>query len=431
MIANTSDFAGDSSSFSGNDSIRTAFIDENICGEGATCIVYSMNLQGLHVVIKRLKEDFIDNPVHRAAFRKEYQIGQQLKHDSLPVYRELRDDLNEVYIVMDYIDGVSLSDFLSTDDGYRYFSSVTNMRRFLTELVSVVSYLHRKGVIHCDIKPDNIMLRHSDRGLMLIDLDKAYSDVLDKTSGGTSGFSDLLDLGEKPKVQKDFVAIGKVLDFIAEHTPNFPQRSFKHFRKECNRPDISSEKLLSALNPHSHKGLLIAVSIFTIFLLSGVLVYLSRNESPSGINGESQEFTIRESSDSFISNTTVIETPEIVLPTQHSQPAVKQIIISDFDSKMADFIQEAQRYLSDLSSATLTDRQIRDMMSKIVESYTSKYHIIQTDYKAAYAESDGIDIELAVARASEKSRASGLLQKFTLAASDTIKTRHPESYSEN
>lgn len=286
MIINScsSDFSGDSSAFSGNESIRSGFTDENICGEGATCVVYQMNLQGLHVAVKRLRDEYLDEPIHRAAFRKEFNIGRQLKHDALPTYRELNEDGDEIYIVMDFIDGVSLSKFIATEEGQRFFSSSENVRRFLLELVGVVGYLHRKGVIHCDIKPDNIMLRHSDRGLMLIDLDKAYSDTLDRTSGGTYGFSDLLESGEKPTAAKDFAAIGKVIDFIAANSSRFPVSVFKRFRDECNNPYTSVEKLCETLQPRSHRGLWIVGIMLISCIIIGIGLLVYRNVSKNAHN---------------------------------------------------------------------------------------------------------------------------------------------------
>lgn len=72
------------------------FTPENICGEGATSVVYHMRLDGLRVAVKRLKAEQRGNPTCVAAYRKEYIIGRVLKHDSLPLYRELRADEDEV-----------------------------------------------------------------------------------------------------------------------------------------------------------------------------------------------------------------------------------------------------------------------------------------------------------------------------------------------
>lgn len=60
----------------------------------------------------------------------------------------------------------------------------------------------------------------------------------------------------------------------------------------------------------------------------------------------------------------------------------------------------------------------------MAESYTTKYQFILAAYKSKNPDMSGIDVELAVARASERSKATALLQQFTQAASDTLTGRH-------
>lgn len=412
------------------------FTDERICGKGATCVVYQMINDGIHVAVKRLLKEYLCEPTHIAGFRKEYNIGKQLKHDALPVYRYLKDEPEEVYIVMEYIDGTPVSEFAVSEEGIRYFSSPDNVRRFLTQLVDVVGYLHRKGVIHCDIKPANIMMRHTDRHLILIDLDKAYSDSLDRSTGGTRGFSDLLNKDKKPTVQKDFTAIGKVLDFIAECTPHFPRRQFKRFRKECDNPTTTPEQLLAALRPQSRKPLWASVGILCLLILSGIGYTLYRSSLDKATpktepKTESSAIpSLAEESEKEPSDAPSKASKEMEASSQSTQSPTsaqdgRQIRIADFDSRMSDFIQETGKSLELLSTGSLTDRQIRTMISKATESYTSAYSSILSDYKAEYPDADGIDVELAVARASEKSRAAKLLERITSTARDTIVARHP------
>lgn len=429
MVINSSDsdYTGNSSDFSENPSIPAGFTDKNICGRGATCIVYGMQIQGLHVAVKRLLKEKIDEPTCRKAFRKEYRIGCQLKHDALPVYRDFKDEPKEAYIVMDYIDGASVSQFVLSDEGSRYFSSPDNVKRFLSESVGVVGYLHRKGVIHCDIKPANIMMRHTDRGVMLIDFDKAYSDTLDSSTGGTTGFSDLLKKGENPTVQKDFVAIGRTLDHIAECTPHFPRRQFRRFRRECDNPDTTAEKLMAVLRPQSNKAFWIGGVLLCLCITAGIGYFMYRDSSDSERIEESATQPIELTPDTAIDKKSKVDTPEIIIPSKPLTQESRRIIIKDFDIQMADFIREAQKSLDNLSTGTATDRQISDMMSNIIEAYTSGYNALLNDYKSDYPGVDGIDVELAVARASEKSLAAKLLLQFTQAARDTTEFRHPES----
>ncbi len=410
----SSEFSGDSSGFLGDESIRGGFTEGNVCGEGASCVVYHMNLQGLHLAVKRLREVWRDDPLYRASFRKEFLIGRGLKHDALPIYREFSDGPDEVYIVMDFIDGYSLSGFVCSEEGQLFFRSKENVERFLRELVNVVGYLHRKGVIHCDIKPDNLLLRHTDRGLMLIDFDKAYCDTFDRTSGGTPGFSDLLTIGDRPTSATDFLAIGKVFDYLVENVAGFPVRRFKHFRRECDRPDASVEKLAAALKLRSCGRALVLVVLFAII---GFFAYKILPDMSSEVTEEK------------FPDTVLIKSKELVLPEAMVAPeSAVPVVIADFDKKMAEFSQEAQTSLDELNSGALTDEQIRNKMSEMVETYTAEYHAILTEYKAGHPEDDGINVELAVARAAENSRAFALLQAFTRAAGDTIKARHPGSY---
>lgn len=420
-----SGFIEESSASTENESITAAFTDANICGEGATCLVYQMNLQGLHVAVKRLRSEYFGYPTHEAAFSKEYNIGRQLKHDGLPVYRDMREDDNNVYIIMDFVDGKSVRELLATEEGRRYFRKPENVRRFLSELVGVVGYLHRKGIIHCDIKPDNIMLRHSDMGVMLIDLDKAYSDTLDTTHGGTSEFSHPVKSGEKPTARKDFTAIGKVVDYIAENTPHFPGRKFRCLRRECDNLETTSEKLIAALRPKSCAGIRMIMVVICISIIAGIGYYLAapRNTSEETVAKELQIAPV---------DSVKVEQEHIANPDgQQVLHKERIIVINDFDSRMEKFITQTQGFIADLSLGAVSDREISDMVSDVVESYTSAYSALLTEYKKEHPEAAGIDVELALARASEKSRALSIMQLFTQAARDSIVARNPESHMDD
>lgn len=441
MIINSkpSDFTDADSEFIENESIISGFIDKNLCGEGATCLVYQMQLQGLNVAVKRLKKEYLNEPVHNAAFRKEFEIGRQLKHDALPLYRELQAGADELYIVMDFIDGLTLHEFLSADEGKRYFKSPDNVRRFFYELVSAIGYLHRKSVIHCDIKAANVMLRHSDRAVMLIDLDKAYCDTMTTTHGGSAGASDPLRRGEKPTVRKDFAAIGKLLDYIESNTPGFPKRRFRRFRKKCGNAAITSEKLLDNLRPHPSVMPWLAALAISLCVISAIAFFIFRPSLKSPGN-ETIEKTINlhdtlntrpdephyEISDEGVEPLVFTDDSRSIAA---SKPADNgQIVINDFDSRMTEFIKEAQENLEILSKGTSSDNQLMQMLYKTSDSYRNKYRALRTEYKSLYAEADGIDVEMALARAAEKSKASAMLQQITQATRDTIMRRNPEAY---
>lgn len=428
-ISVPSGFGSDFSERSDNTVIK-GFSDDKICGEGASCLVYRMRLGGLLVAVKRLRPEYCTNPAFVASYRKEFQIGQKLKHDALPVYREFHEDLEDVYIIMDYVDGISILDFLQTDEGKVYFSSQSNVRRFLTEILNVIAYLHRSGVIHCDIKPSNIMLRHSDRGVMLLDLDKSYSDTLDRTHGGTLTVSNPLTEGNKPTAQKDYAAIGRLLEIFEGSVPDFPKRKFRRFHMQCSQDNNSPEILIDAIKKPSRSK----------YWFLGIFVCLVASF------GFLRWFDISDVTDPQIESTSSVKDTVIVINNIHDSalpvnnfPAEREsnnkvmpiaVTVEDFDMKMSEFTHNLDENMQSLRSGNISDGTIRELMRETVEKYTSRYGELLSNYKETNPEMPSLEVELALAQASEKSNASRLLHQFTQTAVDTLRKRHPELYDD-
>lgn len=429
-IYSSSDF-GSGFSNESSDPVAAGFKEYNICGEGASCIVYRMNLDGLRVAVKRLKSEYLSSPQYIASYRKEYGTGLRLKHDALPVYRSLHNDMRETYIVMDYVDGVSAEDFIKTTEGKEYFRSTDNVRKFLRRLLDVVCYLHRSGVIHCDLKPANIMLRHSDRGVMLLDLDKSYCDIMDDTHGGTASVSAPLKSGEKPTAYKDFAAIGNIIDEIAGNVPEFPVRAFQRFRNECLDKNTDGDRLTDALDHKSDRRFLKAAAMATILISIPVAILWNRNAQDS--TEDYRRSAPVESNDTIAVMPQLTPQPEAEatadptsikhLPPASSTsayPAKQQEIVIDIDTPMAEFISKLETADSALKSG-ITRKQLSDLLSDLIATHSAAYLGIIKDAKQRYPDIPGIDVELAVARALERSRAGRLYTSFNDALSDSLR----------
>lgn len=157
---------------------------EKLNRSGSTCDAYECTIQHRRLFVKRLKAQYRHNPLYRAAFSKEYQLGVSLSHPSLPGYFGFGDD----YILIDYVEGDTLAGLIKRGD--RRLENKRFVRKLLTELIDAVDYLHSRNIVHCDIKADNIIVSpYHDRPATLIDLDKAYTAWLGDTPGNPAKYN--------------------------------------------------------------------------------------------------------------------------------------------------------------------------------------------------------------------------------------------------
>lgn len=433
--------AGDNSSEFGpqfvavsQESVEAQFIAENICGEGAGCVVYRVRLDGLLVAVKRLSDRHRLNAAFIAAYRKEFEIGRRLRHMALPVYRELRADARDVYIVMDFIDGATLDDFLDTSRGKDYFRDDENLRNFLSRTLDVLAYLHRSGVVHCDLKPANLMLRHSDCSVILIDFDKAYCDTHDLTHGGTPGMSDAVTGQSKPMATKDFAALGRVMDVLLSRDNRSVPRRFRRFRKLCDQPGITADKLKNALEASAKKTTNIVVTVAAL-IVSVMAVYglffQERNALPDSREG-AKEYnnvaqTAPDTAETVITPDKAVTAPDEIVNAPETGSSVvgrdNRVDNIDFDGRMERYVKETVSARAALRSGKLTDTEIQDMTQRTSDLYLQTYERIIEDYRKMHPTASETDVYRDVIAAAGSSRAFKIMQSFSKELVDTINSR--------
>ncbi|MDE5806355.1 MAG: protein kinase [Paramuribaculum sp.] len=255
-------------------------------GGGSTCDIYKTRWQRRDVIVKRLKEPLRSKPLYLDALDKEFDIGVNLRHPSLPDYREFHRD----YIIMDYIDGETLAVMIKRNDPW--LTKEKNIVAMLRELIDVVDYLHRHNVVHCDIKPDNIMITTNNHNLVLIDFDKSYTDALGDTSGHPAKYG--LTKDEKGRVAIDFRGIGMLVERLKSTIPGFKLRGYKQFVKTCYRTDVNCEELRDLLDtpyrgqrsqrPSDRLTLIVGTAIIAAGLLIAYLGELTGREDEPQTN---------------------------------------------------------------------------------------------------------------------------------------------------
>lgn len=100
-------------------------------------------------------------------FQREAEILYQISHPQIPQFRATFEQDQRLFLVQDYIEGLTYRDILQQRPGQAF--SETEIRAFLGQLLPVLAHIHAKGIIHRDISPENIILRRSDQRPVLID----------------------------------------------------------------------------------------------------------------------------------------------------------------------------------------------------------------------------------------------------------------------
>ncbi len=111
------------------------------------------------VAIKVLQEEFTDNEQFLNKFKREAQAAGKLSHPHIVNIYDTGIDHNIYYIVMEYVDGGTLKDYINAKGKLSYRESIN----YALAIASALSQAHKNNIIHRDVKPQNILLTRAKR----------------------------------------------------------------------------------------------------------------------------------------------------------------------------------------------------------------------------------------------------------------------------
>src|SRR5579859_209687 len=126
-------------------------------GMGEVYLAHQRSAFGRPVAIKIIRSDLVHDRTARARFLREAEVSAHLKHEHILPLFEFGEDQGRLFLVTPYIDGGTLARRLKSGS-----LSLFEVRQLFVPLVQAVAYIHRRGVVHRDLKPTNILLDEQD-----------------------------------------------------------------------------------------------------------------------------------------------------------------------------------------------------------------------------------------------------------------------------
>jgi len=238
---------------------------EELQAEGGMATVYRAIDLMLErpVAIKVLRKDLSSDPEFRERFRQEAKAAANLSHPNIVTVHDFGLDSDQLFIVMEYVPGTDLKSILKN----RRHLPIDEALTLITQACSGIGYAHRAGIVHCDIKPQN-MLVTPDQHLKVVDfgIARALASIpADEKSevvwGSPQYFSPEQASGNPPSPASDVYSLGVVLFEMATGQLPFNGATPEELaRQHQEMPPPSPSRLNPGISPELEQIILKVLS---------------------------------------------------------------------------------------------------------------------------------------------------------------------------
>ena len=184
----------------------------NTIATGGTAVLYKAIQTSLdrHVVVKRLHSHLISDPSFTKRFELEAKAAASLDHENIVRIIDFGSSHDNYYIVMEYIDGMSLKEIMSEQGIFDQELALLVAR----EICIGLDHAHQRGIVHRDIKPANIMVtgdgqvKITDFGLAKLHQSQTQQTVASTLLGTPLYMSPEQAIGENVDGRSDLFSLG-------------------------------------------------------------------------------------------------------------------------------------------------------------------------------------------------------------------------------
>ena len=219
--------------------------------EGGTSAVYeAVDLRSNNVVaIKALFSNKAKDGFMLKRFKEEANHYLLLSHPNLPKLVDFIVNDDQMYLVMEYVDGIDMNKYLQANGPLDEDKTIY----FFTMILDTIGYLHEQGILHLDIKPSNIMITRN-QGIKILDLGisakVSEGETLKKKCGSPSFMAPEQTRGERLDCYTDIYQIGVTLfNMVTGQLPFCGNSQQEIFDSICNEPVPQLRDFSVTVNP--------------------------------------------------------------------------------------------------------------------------------------------------------------------------------------
>ena len=233
----------------------------------SSAVLWRVRKAGKYFIIKTPKDNFGQS---LALLQREYELSLGKSHPNIVnIFTYETDTIVGQGIVMEYIEGRTLTEFIAENP------PLAMRRRVFMQLLNAVSYIHRCGLVHNDLKPENIIITRADNDVKLIDFGLADSDAyyLSRTLGCTPAYAspELLAQEKNIDARSDIYSLGVMMKEL------FGSR-YSRIARCCMQTNAakrysSADELISAMQRRD-KAPIVALFALSVIMIFTPLIYI-------------------------------------------------------------------------------------------------------------------------------------------------------------
>ena len=256
-------------------------------------------------------------------------------------------------IVMEFVDGETLSEYLATSP------SLSERKRVLNELLYAVSFIHAHQVVHNDLKPENILITRNGHNVKLIDFGYADGDFNTcKATGGTKSYAspELLE-GGNIDGKSDIYSIGFIIKALFPHRYGLIARKCQHKNTNGRYSKVSDiGKAIRRCDVWSLLSVVVAVIGIALFV---AIWFVNKWQDESNVP---------------------VPAPVMTVDSTENSTNVQEEVSSEAKTDVRTIVSESDKKQSDVSRKASLD------FDSIHKCYYDLYDKYERDIKAAIAD---------------------------------------------